>query len=192
MPRVLQRNAGKFQGLLVKNTVLPSKRPIQGSPGNSFWDPKLGILGWFSLADEIGQSGYVGHGGGISKSMICQTYGLHAAWGVATIPEGVLDQSGPNDQDDHLSKMTLFRTSFLYSSDQMDHNGPRSVLVPFWSANRTLATPDGPLCKIRRKPGFVPGTNPGMSHDAFFLPEGWVLFPKVFLEGPQRCPGKHA
>ena len=45
---------------------VPRKRPIQGIQeilGNSFWGPQTGILGWFSLADENGQSWYVGHGG---------------------------------------------------------------------------------------------------------------------------------
>ena len=41
----------------------PRERPIQGIPGNSFWGSRTGILGWFSWADENGQSWYVGHGG---------------------------------------------------------------------------------------------------------------------------------
>ena len=39
------------------------KQPIQGIPGNSFWESQMGTLGWFSLADENSQSWYVGHGG---------------------------------------------------------------------------------------------------------------------------------
>ena len=62
----LQGNAGKFreiQGFLLKTTAMPRKTPIQGISGNSFWGSRTGILGWFSWADENGQSWYVGHGG---------------------------------------------------------------------------------------------------------------------------------
>ena len=42
----LQRNAGKFreiQGFLLNNIEMPRKRPIQGTPGVSFWGSQIGI-----------------------------------------------------------------------------------------------------------------------------------------------------
>ena len=45
-----------------QNIEMPRRRPIQGTPGNSFWGSRTGILGWLSWADENGQSWYVGHG----------------------------------------------------------------------------------------------------------------------------------
>ena len=70
----LQGNAGNFreiQGFLLNNIEIPRERPIQGSPGNAFWGSQTGILGWFSWADENGQSWYVGHGGGIRICLAC-------------------------------------------------------------------------------------------------------------------------
>ena len=68
----LQENIGKFweiRGFLWKNVVIPSKRPIQGTPRNSLWESQLGILGWFSLADESGQSWYVGRRGAMEINL---------------------------------------------------------------------------------------------------------------------------
>ena len=48
-----------------RSSTVSKKAPTvskKASP-NSFWGSQMGILGWFSSADENGQSWYVGHGG---------------------------------------------------------------------------------------------------------------------------------